>query len=223
TPPERHMGMLGNRLRLRALLVAEDNTGISGSIVYADRFSWSSDTPEVALVRDSGWVTSVGPGTATITVESAGLTGTTTLTVEDAARIAWSLPLGLDAHANAGLTLGHDGTAYVGTGSELLALDPSGDLRWAVPAQGGVQSAPAIASDGTIYFTAVAGPDGSSLTAVSSSGTVLWDVPSRGSVVASPPIGENGTIYFATTDTALYAISPDGEQLWHYRTEHGVL
>src|SRR5690606_10069313 len=92
----------------------------------------------------------------------------------------------LDAHANAGLTLGHDGTAYVGTGSELLALDPSGDLRWAVPAQGGVQSAPAIASDGTIYFTAVAGPDGSSLTAVSSSGTVLWAGPARATAPRRP-------------------------------------
>ena len=57
-------------------LILRDN----GRVVDGRRARWSSDHEEVAVVDRSGWVTSKGVGTATITVKYMG--GTATCTVE---------------------------------------------------------------------------------------------------------------------------------------------
>jgi outer membrane protein assembly factor BamB len=69
----------------------------------------------------------------------------------------------VQAECNSGLALAADGTIYLGMNSRepgrgahatsLAAFTPNGHLKWKIAINGIVRDAPAIASDGTIFFT----------------------------------------------------------------------
>lgn len=85
-----------------------------------------------------------------------------------------------------------------------------GEKLWSFAADQGLQSSPAIGTDGTIYF----GSDGGILFALNRDGSIKWEYKTGGSIVSSPAIGPDGTIHVGSTDRVLYALSPEGRLKW---------
>ncbi len=129
--------------------------------------------------------------------------------------------------------IGPDGTIYFGSresgpsedfGStnwgdgKLYALNPDGSVKWATDIESGL-TAPAIASDGTIY---IGTSGGSKIRAISSDGTENWAFVAATSWLSpSPAIGPDGTIYIGHFDSdgkSLYAINPKGTKKWKFET-----
>jgi len=112
--------------------------------------------------------------------------------------------------------IGRDNTIYVVADASLYALTASGIKKWSqsLGSNGGI---PAIDSEGTIYvrnnFWAT------NCYAFSPDGTLKWS--RRLSAVAVPPaIGADGTIYVG--GSGLYALTPQGAQLWLNQTNDFV-
>jgi len=110
-----------------------------------------------------------------------------------------------------GVSIGSDGTIYVGASGSLYALYPNGIIKWIY--YGG--STPTLGKDGIIYTIV----NNSYLQALRPDGTSKWSYYIIGAT--SPVIGADGTIYVASWDnsgfleTALYAINPDGTLKWN--------
>ncbi len=107
-------------------------------------------------------------------------------------------------------------TVYYGADDgHLYATDTlSGTLKWESPhTYGGVQSSPAVGSDGTIYV----GTQYGNLWALDpADGSLKWDYYVTLSVSSSPAIGADDTIYFASDYGYLFAMNPDGTVKWTY-------
>lgn len=106
--------------------------------------------------------------------------------------------------------VGPDGTIYaVHSAGDLFALDPQGKVKWryAVGIDSS-QSAPAIASDGTIYVQS-----GGFLIALSPKGTLRWKIAVGPRSLSSPAVDAGGTIYMSG-GRSLLAIRPNGTLLW---------
>jgi hypothetical protein len=83
-------------------------------------------------------------------------------------------------------------------------------LQWYFATYNSVASAPAVASDGTIYLTA-----GHSLVAVSPSGqTAWWCSLLESDFQPTPVLGPDGTVYVQSGNGYLYAVKPDGVLNW---------
>jgi outer membrane protein assembly factor BamB len=107
------------------------------------------------------------------------------------------------------------------TGRSPYAGPQSPKIKWAfqVPTgQSVILSSPAIAEDGTIYFTS--GDD--RLWAVHPDGTMKWGYHMGGNYqptnvnTSSPSIGPDGTIYVGSNTTKLFALNPDGTVRWFH-------
>ncbi len=165
-------------------------------------------------------------GVATITATSQGLTGEMTVTVRDAARVAWSVPTG-SGWIEAGIAIGAEGTIYVvsaqyGTTGRVTALSPQGSVVWTLATSFRVISTPAIGEDGTLYFGGRAiGADRPSgrLISVDPGGTVRWMLEDIDAIYSSPAIGPDGTIYVAGGHH-VYAVDPQGEIQWAHERDH---
>ena len=110
-----------------------------------------------------------------------------------------------------------DGTAvYHGADDgHLYARNTSnGSVKWKSPyTYGGVQSSPAIGSDGTIYV----GTQYGKLWALNPEyGSLKWEKSTSLSAWSSPAIGADSTIYFATDYGRIYAMNQDGTEKWVY-------
>ena len=66
----------GGGMRLSATVLARDGTPLEGAAL-----TWASDSPEVAAVDASGFVTGLAPGKAVIRAQSGAVSGTTTILV----------------------------------------------------------------------------------------------------------------------------------------------
>jgi outer membrane protein assembly factor BamB len=100
-------------------------------------------------------------------------------------------------------TMGADGSLY--------ALYPNGTRKWSHMIDGIIWDTPAIADDGTLYFTTWGG---SYLYAISTNGTEQWLFNQESSSGSSPTIGTDGIIYFGTMDGYLFAVNPNGTEQW---------
>ncbi|MCK4822614.1 PQQ-like beta-propeller repeat protein, partial [bacterium] len=116
-------------------------------------------------------------------------------------------------------SIGADGIVYVGSGNDLLAIKPDGNLLWKYRVGEEVASSPAIALDGTIYVRGRS----DYLCAINKDGTPKWRLHlgisyHAGIGVSSPAIGDNGTVYTPgmVEGSGLYAINPDGSIKWVY-------
>ncbi|NYB51268.1 MAG: PQQ-binding-like beta-propeller repeat protein [Methanobacteriaceae archaeon] len=102
--------------------------------------------------------------------------------------------------------IGIDGSILFGEGSigsKYFALNPlDGTLKWTFTS-GGVNSPPAIAKDGTIYFGS---QDGSLYALDPQSGKLKWAHTTGGSLETPPVIGPGGFIYSSSYNGKLYAI-----------------
>jgi outer membrane protein assembly factor BamB len=99
----------------------------------------------------------------------------------------------------------------------------AGEILFCFEADGEIVSTPSIADDGTLYF----GTQNATLYAVNPNGNLNWSwrYVTGGwgpqAFEGSPAIGEDGTIYLAddiAIPNYLFAISPEGEKKWEYKT-----
>jgi len=87
-------------------------------------------------------------------------------------------------------------------------------VKWFYTTGSGIDSSPAIGSDGIIYV----GSYDNKLYAINPDGTQKWSYPIGTWIFPSPAIDSDGTIYVGSGDTNLYAINPDGTLKWSYPT-----
>lgn len=120
--------------------------------------------------------------------------------------------------------VGPDGTIYVGStylqtlqDSVLYAVAPDGTKRWVVSAAGSIEGAPAIATDGTLYFGA-----GQTVYAVAPDGTYKWTYTTAGLIYAAPAIGADGTVYIGSDGNDFVALTPDGKLKWQFPARIGA-
>jgi|GEM_PF-1345169 len=116
--------------------------------------------------------------------------------------------------------IGPDGTVYVGTEgaiasqSRMYAIRADGSLKWQFLGAGDwIDSTPALAADGTLYFGSW---DGKLYALNSANGTKIWEYAALGFISSSPAIAADGTIYFGSGDRSLHAVSPAGVGKWTY-------
>ncbi|HXI53242.1 MAG TPA: PQQ-binding-like beta-propeller repeat protein [Candidatus Saccharimonadales bacterium] len=95
---------------------------------------------------------------------------------------------------------------------EVTNVPAPGTVLWDAEL-GSLYAAPAVATDGTIYF--VAGNPNSTLHAFTSEGVEKWRMPLGGFGASSPALGADGTIFIGI-DMSLRAYAPDGSLLWSF-------
>jgi len=109
------------------------------------------------------------------------------------------------------LSVGPDGTLYIGLGNNsVAAMGPDLSVKWFCKT-GNVPPVLSIGPDGMVYALS------DSLFAISKSGDVKWsfNLEHINTDELEPPvIGPDGTIYVSPGH--LYAINPDGTQKWNY-------
>lgn len=114
-----------------------------------------------------------------------------------------------------------DGTIYVTTMDPknlLVAVNPDGTEKWRYQTGQWMTSAPAIASDGTIFF----GSTDTYIYALNSNGTLRWRYKTGDYVMGSASIAADGTVYIASWDDYLYALNPvNGSLVWRSRIGTG--
>lgn len=147
-------------------------------------------------------------------------------------KLRWKSPTGqfFDGHlVDSSPAIGEDGTIYFGTDQYgawgqipvpvnvgLWAVDSDGILKWNFETGSGVESSPALGSDGTIYF----GSYDSCLYAVTDDGThgtLKWKFRTNGPIDCSPTVDADGIVYFGSRDSTVYALYPDGSIKWTFQ------
>lgn len=104
-----------------------------------------------------------------------------------------------------------------------------GTLKWTFEAGEGIESSPAIGTDGTIYF----GAHDNKFYAVNPDGTLKWKFNAgepvyseewnvNKGITSSPAIDKNGTIYFVSMSNFLFALKSDGTEKWRYPVHNFV-
>ncbi len=141
----------------------------------------------------------------------------------------WVCNLGHNTAVYSTPAIGSNGTIYVttdeteagadSTNSGVLSINTNGTINWKFVPQdqldghfGDVDSSPAVASDGTVYF----GCWDDNLYAVTN-GSPAWTFSTGGVIDSAPAIGANGTVYFGSYDQTLYAVT-NGSQAWAFTT-----
>lgn len=138
------------------------------------------------------------------------------------------------------VTIGYDGTIYVGsarteaTDTTLIAgfyaLTPEGKEKWHYPIDAGVTSAPAVATDGTIYVNgnvlkknAQGATAEGYLFAFSPDGILKWRFRFQDWVESSPSLAADGTVYTGSKEGRVYALNPaDGSKKWEFVAGDGI-
>lgn len=107
-------------------------------------------------------------------------------------------------------TEGIEGT----TAGSLHALRVDGaspSLLWSHASTDWIDSAPAIADDGTVYV----GSWNGMLTALDpDTGAEIWSYDTENIIIASPAVAPDGAVLFPAYDGFLYALNPDGTLRW---------
>jgi outer membrane protein assembly factor BamB len=86
--------------------------------------------------------------------------------------------------------------------------------EWSVPLNSGSDSAPAVGSDGTIYF----GTWNGKLWALNPNGTRKWVFRAENEIKSAPAVALDGTVYFGSRDRKFYAVRADGKKRWEFQT-----
>jgi outer membrane protein assembly factor BamB len=116
---------------------------------------------------------------------------------------------------------GPDGTIYIGVevgsatstsaSGRLFALNPDGSQKWVFTAPDWVDSTPAIAADGSVYFGCWNGV----LYALRADGSKRWEYKAGSFIASSPAIGSDGTLYVGAGSN-LVAVDSDGSLKWSF-------
>jgi hypothetical protein len=158
----------------------------------------------------------VGPDGGVVVASSSG--SVYSLTAEGALR--WVVRAGAD-----GLSIGEDGTVYVGSMNTITAIAPSGSIRWTYtePSEGqGVIAGPTVGPDGNIYVISDYG--GLGAFALSPEGQLLWSNPGSPTFSEYGQLGAeiifgSGRLYaafdeYAVGPSTMFALSLGGTQQW---------
>jgi outer membrane protein assembly factor BamB len=108
----------------------------------------------------------VGPDGGVVVASASG----NVYSLTSAGALRWVVPAGAD-----GLSIGADGTVYVGSMNTITAIAPNGSVRWTFtePSVGqGVIAGPTVGPDGNIYVISDYG--GLGAFALSPAGQLLW-------------------------------------------------
>jgi outer membrane protein assembly factor BamB len=151
--------------------------------------------------------------------------------------LRWPLKVGSTSqlpYINSSPAVGPDGTIYVGVGygttpetGAVFAIDRNGNQKAPFfPTPQPVGSSPIVAPDGTVYV----GCEDGNFYALNPNLTIKWTYHADGNsfVYSSPTIGADGTIYFGSGDyddianSALYALTPDGNLRWRHTVGNWV-
>ena len=119
--------------------------------------------------------------------------------------LAWSTGAGFAGRA----AIAADGTVYATTSAvvnDLVAVDPSGHVKWTLPGDG--FSDPAIGADGTVYDESQ-----TDVLAIAPDGTQRWATPIDAVNGGALVIGGDGTIY-AGGSTVVLAVDSTGHPQW---------
>ncbi len=99
-------------------------------------------------------------------------------------------------------------------GGLLCAFSPSGSLLWYLSFPDSIESSPAVASDGTIYFGG-GGQDDNNVYAVNPvTHAIKWRRPLDAPIFGSAAIGPDGTIYIGSVGSEFVALTPAGDIKW---------
>eukprot|EP01042_Synura_sphagnicola_P000977 gene977-biopygen1049 len=110
-------------------------------------------------------------------------------------------------------TVGVGGMIYIGSlDGNVLALSPTGELRWIFRTESSLSAPPVTSVDGMIYV----GSWDYNMYAITPAGNLKWSYKSEGKITMSAVIGSDGTVYFGADDLRVYAISSEGELRWTY-------
>jgi len=138
--------------------------------------------------------------------------------------------------------IGSDGTLYAGSGRNLIAYTPSGEIKWIFDAKAKILAPPVLGEDGTIYL----GTTAKDMTDPEKTAGYFWAIdPSTGrekwmfnidpwmydehdkvwknaDIYAPPVVGRDGTIYFTAEYRYVWALNPDGTLKENYDLMHFV-
>lgn len=121
--------------------------------------------------------------------------------------------------------IGDDGTVYLGFGKYFYAISPAGAQLWSYytsDANGDGARAPAIASDGTLYFFKgdINNLPSNKLIALNPDGSLKWEYYADGyGFRGSPTVDANGVVYASIRGLGeMRALNPDGTLKWSYDT-----
>ena len=108
-----------------------------------------------------------------------------------------------------------DGTIYVGSHFEFLALDANtGRTKWTREMSGLINSSPTVAGD-KVY---VGSTDTKLWVFDRFTGETEWTFPT-GNYISSSALITNGFLFIGSGDHAMYALDAEnGEELWHFET-----
>lgn len=106
-------------------------------------------------------------------------------------------------------TIDTSGRIIISTDNKVRAYSASGSTIWSTNTSGIENTAPTIASDGTIYVGSSTGI----LYAIKPNGLQKFTYSVEGAIKAAPTIDDNGTLYFGTNKGFLYALNTDSGPL----------
>jgi outer membrane protein assembly factor BamB len=93
-------------------------------------------------------------------------------------------------------------------GTNLLTND------WAIPLRSYSDSAPAVGTNGTIYFGTWRGD----FWALNPDGTRKWVFRTGNEIKSAPAVALDGSVYFGCRDRKLYAVGENGKKRWTFQT-----
>ncbi len=91
---------------------------------------------------------------------------------------------------------------------------PTATNKWEVVIDNSSDGAPAVGSDGTIYF----GSSDGKLWAIRANGATNWIFRTECEIWSSPALGSDGTVYFGCRNRKFYAVRPNGKKKWEFKT-----
>jgi alpha-tubulin suppressor-like RCC1 family protein len=204
TPDAYTLTVIGDTLRLGGLAKDGNDSTIVGASLH-----WSSSAPDVAAVDETGLVTAIGPGYATISAEADGVPGTAALTVEVFAAVsAGDLHTCAITTEGAAYCWGSNAYGQVGDGTTTPRMTPvvvEGGLHF-VAVSAGTRHTCGVTTDGAAYCW---GHNANGTLGASTSEKCANNVP-----CSTSPVAVSGGLTFSSisaASTSTCGVTPSGD------------